>query len=120
MVRGTVFCILILAAAALLTGCAGVSQGTAPVLHPSSEIPEQSAFNRIAEGEELLCMAESREEAEEIASLYGIELVDCSYSVAVFHTEENPFDVMRRGEENGWPPLEVNRVITLDDPVGLK
>lgn len=120
MVRWTVFCCLILAAAAMLTGCAGIRQGTAPMLRPSSEIPASNTFERVAEGKELLCTVESREQAEEVASLYGIELVDFSYSVAVFHTEEDPFEVIRRGEENDWPPLEVNRVITLDDPVGVK
>ena len=48
-----------------LTGCAGVRQGTAPMLRPSSEIPASNTFERVAEGKELLCTVESREQAEE-------------------------------------------------------
>lgn len=108
---------LILAAAAVLTGCGG-TRGEMVTPHGGTSTPPANFLRgQIAEGKELICTVESREEAEEIASLYGIELVECSEYVAAFHTEEDPYEVIRRGEEKGWPSLEINHVITLDDPV---
>ena len=72
----------------------------------------------IAQGAELLMLADSRGEAERVATLYGIELVEYSYGVATFHTEENPQTVINRGIENGWPRLDLNTITRLDDPVG--
>ena len=72
----------------------------------------------IAQGAELLMLADTREEAEETATLYGIELVSYQYGVATFHTEENPQTVISRGIENGWPRLDLNTIMRLDDPVG--
>ncbi len=57
---------------------------------------------------ELFTLVETEEEALELAELYGIELVRFSYGVASFHTDEDPAEVVRRGEENGWPPIEIN------------
>ncbi len=62
------------------------------------------------EGKELLASADTEEEARELAELYGIELVSFEYRVAVFHTEEDPFDVIQRGKDNDWPPLEINHI----------
>ena len=68
-----------------------------------------------AEGQELLCLASSEEEAQKIADLYGIELVSFVQGVATFHTEENPMDVINRGTENGYPPLELNAISKIFD-----
>ena len=109
--RNSIIWILLLILFAF-TGCAGRKQpAVSPLPSASIQYPEA------AEGEELMTSVESREEAEEIAALYGIELVSCSEHVATFHTEEDLHSVIRRGKENGWPPLEINYVITLDDPV---
>lgn len=64
----------------------------------------------VSEGEELLCIAESEQEAENIAELYGIELVRFSHGIAVFHTDEDLEAVAARGAENGWPELSPNTV----------
>lgn len=61
-----------------------------------------------AAGRELFCAAESRTQAEEIAGLYGIELVAFDWGIATFHTEEDPLAVIERGRENGWILLDVN------------
>ena len=100
--------ILLLLAVLALMGCTGRAQ---PM--PTGSVQPLPA----AEGEELMATVSSQEEAEEIAALYGIELVSCSEHIATFHTEENPQTVIQRGKDNGWPLLEVNYVITLDDPV---
>ena len=96
----------LLLAAAFLPGCAKQIQ--------AAPLPKDtSAPVEIAEGAELFAAAETREEAEEIAALYGVELVDFSYGVATFHTQEDPGEVIRRGEGKDWPTLEVNTVTHL-------
>ena len=97
---------VLLALAALLPGCAREIPAPAP--------SAQMEALPVAEGKELFALAETKEEAEKIAGLYGIELVEFSNGVAAFHTEENLGDVIARGEKNGWPPLEVNTVQQLD------
>ena len=57
---------------------------------------------------QLLGKAASREEAENLAALYGIELVEFKNGLGRFHTEEDPKEVIRRGKENGWPELSLN------------
>lgn len=62
---------------------------------------------------ELIALADTQEAAEEIASLYGIELKSFEHGVGVYITKENPSDVIKRGEENGWPTISLNTVIHL-------
>lgn len=62
---------------------------------------------------ELIALADSEDDAKEIAELYGIELKRFENGVAVFVTKENPADVIKRGEENGWPTVSVNTIIHL-------
>ena len=111
--RHSIIWVFLLIAVLALTGCARRLEPPASP-RPSGSVQSPQA----AEGEELLATVESQEEAEEIAALYGIELVSCSEHVATFHTEEDLYAVIQRGKDNGWPLLEVNHVITLDDPVG--
>lgn len=59
---------------------------------------------------QLLGEAGSLEEAQTIAELYGITLVEYKNGLGRFHTEEDPRDVIQRGKENGWPELVVNHV----------
>ncbi len=61
-----------------------------------------------AEGEELYCLTDSKEEAEEIADMYQIELVRYGDGVAVFHTQEDPRSVIEKGKANGFPKLAIN------------
>lgn len=57
---------------------------------------------------ELIAMTDTREEAEEIAELYGIELSSYSYGVATYTTDKNALELMALGEENGYPALTPN------------
>ena len=74
--------------------------------------PEDTAIQEIDPGVsqegQLMAMAQSLEEAQTLAELYGIELVDFSYQIALFRTQENPREVIRRGQQNGWPELSIN------------
>ena len=91
----------------LLSGC--TKQGQTPV-----STPEPVGIVNDAEGRELMCMAETEEQAREIASLYGMELIDYQEGFALFHTEEDPGAVKQRGIDHGWPELEINVVNPLD------
>ena len=57
---------------------------------------------------QLIASVQTREEAEKIAALYGIELVDFAAPAALYATEEDPQTVIQRGMDNGWPLLEIN------------
>lgn len=58
----------------------------------------------------LICSAESEEEAKQIAEQYGIRLVEYSYGVASFYTEEDPMEVIRHGLDQGWTELSLNQI----------
>ncbi len=58
---------------------------------------------------QLLAKAESEAQAQEIARLYGITLVEFRRGLAAFYTEENPKDVIARREQ-GWPELYHNNL----------
>ena len=120
--------ILALILSVLLAGCGEEEDTTEPeptLLPPSAyssqRTPSQPSFapevsvpayqpSTYAGGEELFARTESVEAAKEIAELYGIELVNCQNGYATFHTDESPSEVIRRGEANGWPRLEINRI----------
>lgn len=68
----------------------------------------EKSEGKVASDGQLIASVETREEAEQIAELYGIELVDFSAPAALYRTEENPDTVIKRGMDNGWPKLEKN------------
>lgn len=96
-----------------LSGC-GNSQGSIQIDASELDRPgsDENGLREVYEDGQLMCEAESRREAEEIAELYGITLVEFLGNVAVFYTEENPDDVIRRGQENDWPELSLNFIVT--------
>ncbi len=101
-----------------LSGCGG-GMGTAmPIdnISEGSETPTsvQVPISEIAEGKELLCLCDSQEEAQKIADMYGIELVEYSYGVATFHTDD-PQGVIEMGKEKGYPELEINGISYIND-----
>lgn len=57
---------------------------------------------------ELTALADTREEAEEIAELYGIELSSYSYGVATYTTDKNTQELIEMGAENDYPVLTPN------------
>ena len=48
----------------------------------------------------------------QVQEQYGIEFVSFENGLALFRTEENPFDVIARGKENGYPELSINFIRT--------
>lgn len=62
----------------------------------------------------LIAAADSKAKAKEIAKEYGIELISWGGHVALYHSEKDLAELQKLGEENGWPLLEENGVITAD------
>jgi len=99
----------VLLLSACLMGCAGKERKSDGLSYSQSN-PGAGVSIEIAEGKELLCLAETRQEAEKTAEVYAIELVEFRNGVAVFHTEENPQEVIDRGIKNGWQELSLNTI----------
>ena len=102
--------------AAVLTGCRkspAPEAQTVPAGMTSQETsaPPQTAPDTVRADGQLIASAQTREEAQAIAAQYGIVLVDWGYGVAKFYTDEDPGQVIRRGQENGWPELYLNRTV---------
>lgn len=91
-----------------------LGQGPTPPLLKSGRVEYDSVNDFVAEDAPLMAIVASEEEACEIAEKYKIELVFSEDGVALFRTEEDLYAVIRRGEENGYPPLWVNYVRTID------
>ncbi len=99
--------VLVLASSlAILTGCSG---GTGYAVADNGK--ELEAGVDYVDGKELMCLADSREQAEAIAKQYNIELVEYSYGVATFHTDDNPNDVIALGKKLGYPELSLNGTV---------
>lgn len=56
----------------------------------------------------LMAMVDTEEEAKEIAELYGITFVSYDNGIAVYQTDEDPMQVITRGQENDYPQLSLN------------
>lgn len=114
--------IFLFAAALFLCGCRRTEP---PAFHPELPVsaPPPETTVPVSESEEspavtegtgqLLYLTESKEEAEEIAKLYNMELVRHLNGLALYRTEEDPVEVIRRGSENGWPELSLNGTVML-------
>lgn len=69
----------------------------------------------VSEAEPLMALTEDEETAKSIAEQYGITFVSFQEGVATYHTDEDLWEVIDRGEANGYPPLYINRARTLYD-----
>ena len=68
----------------------------------------------VVEGEELLCLCETQEDAEAIAEQYSVELVTFSYGVATFHTDKDLDELIQNGIKSGLPELSKNYISNLN------
>ena len=62
---------------------------------------------------ELVALADTEEQAQEIASMYQIELQSFSNGVAVYTTDQEPSALIALGQQNGYPALSVNNRLEL-------
>lgn len=63
---------------------------------------------------ELIALANSEEEARQIAELYGITFKSYSYGVAVFTTSGEPRALIQMGIDKGYPLLSLNDTLYFD------
>ena len=102
--------ILLIVAAILLCGCQHARQPDATAKEPVTTPSPLETAPEVDPNGQLLCLVETAEEAEEVATLYGITLISHADGLAVYHTEEDPQEVIFRGEENSWPELTLNYI----------
>ena len=62
----------------------------------------------------MIALADTKEEAQKIAELYGIELVNYSYGVAEYETTKDPQELIALGEKKNYPALSTNNTLTID------
>lgn len=101
--------VLLLLAAGILAGCRS-GKPVSAVTKPLETAAPQTIPDAVSQDAQLIAAAQTEEEAQSIAALYGIRLVDWGYGVASFYTEEDPRQVIRRGQEKGWPELSLNHI----------
>ncbi len=65
------------------------------------------------ESPQLTALADTLEEAQEIADLYGIELEKYSYGVATYYTDKDISELINMGIEKGYPTLAPNSKVEL-------
>lgn len=111
---------LILLSAAGLWGCGGNREITGVITDDSlprfqkldteaeGDAPAGSVENEASAASELIALADTREEAEKIAELYGIELSSYSGGVATYTTDKNPQELIELGAEKDYPELTPN------------
>lgn len=97
----------ILAACGTKNSAAG-SSGFEQILPPNTASDETDT-----QATELVALADDDEQAQEIATLYQIELVSFSDGVAVYTTDQDPNELIALGKENGYPLLTVNHTLQL-------
>ncbi len=73
-----------------------------------SSRPSTPSNIQIKKGEELMCQADTEQQALKIAEDYQIELVSWSDGIAVFHTNEDPQSLIEYGKANGLNRLSLN------------
>lgn len=81
-----------------------------PVPIPEEElsISGDTAENEADEAPTLTALADTLDEAQEIADLYGIELESYSYGVATYRTDKDISELINLGMENDYPTLAPN------------
>lgn len=78
----------------------------------SEELQEDNGYG---EATRMMALADTREEAENIASLYEMELVDFSNGVAVYETTQDPYELMKMGEMKKYPTISIDHILTIDE-----
>lgn len=76
---------------------------------PLYETPAEFTPTEDENSPQLTALADSLEEAQEIADLYGIELDSYSYGVAAYSTDKDISELLLLGEKNNYPTLAPNQ-----------
>ncbi|MDE6404612.1 MAG: hypothetical protein K2M20_03035 [Lachnospiraceae bacterium] len=76
-----------------------------PLLEGEVDTSGGTIENEADEAPTLTALADTLEDAQEIADLYGIELESYSYGVATYRTDKDISELMNLGLENDYPTL---------------
>lgn len=85
---------------------------TQPAREATAQLPTQEAEMK----GNLMAWTQTREDAEQLASLYGISLVMYTDHIALFDTDKDPDELIQTGKKNGWPELSKNNSVTITQP----
>lgn len=82
----------------------------------SFEVPDGYEEKTMEENEVLIANAENEDAAEKIAKLYGIVLISYDYKVATYANTsgKNAAELIKWGEENGYPAISLNHIQSID------
>lgn len=106
---------IIIPAAAVIVGLAGwyiafCHFGVGPAFPLAKNVVEfDMPTGEVSKTEPLMALPESEEEAKKIAEQYGITFVSFQSGVATYYTDEDPWQVIDKGIENGYTPLYLNQ-----------
>lgn len=94
----------------LSTDIAELEQFRSPTSDDGTFTPADTDLSEgeATESPQLTALADTLEEAQEIADLYGIELESYSYGVAAYKTDKNISELINMGLEKGYPTLAPN------------
>lgn len=96
------------AVALFLCGCRRSEQFVYTPIETADPASASEDLTPVSSSGQLLSIAETIQDAEKIAELYGITLICYQDCLAVYHTEKDPSELIRLGAENGWPELSLN------------
>lgn len=113
---------LILLAAAGMCGCGDNRE----YVQMTSDNDDSVNFSPLSETEpdftpaqeetspQLTALADTLEEAQEIADLYGIQLDNYSYGVAAYSTDKDIEELITFGQEHNYPTLAPNQKMEIN------
>lgn len=105
--------LVVLAGWYVLFVCFG--KGPAFPFLPQKQVQLQGVEAMEVSQEPLMAVVESEEEAQNIAEMYNITFVSFEDGIALYRTDEDIFEVIARGQENGYPQLSINYIRTIDE-----
>lgn len=79
---------------------------------PVKKIEMDVELEGIIAEQQLMAMVETEEDAKEIAEQYEITFVSFSDGIALYQTDEDPAEVIARGQEQGYTQLYLNLIRT--------
>lgn len=82
---------------------------------PMAQLEEGDMISVELADHPLMALTETQEQAQEIAELYGIEMISFEEGIAVYDTDQDPYDVIAEGEKKGYPALSLNYVREADE-----
>lgn len=110
MGKGKIVTMVLVFLASIIVVAVFVNNGKASEYKYIGDVVETENIELELANLELMCLADSQEEAEDIAQAYGIELVSFDMGVAVFKSDKPYSELITYGEENDLKRLSINHI----------